>query len=66
LPPNEKHFPWGLWALLGVVAWVIAMIAVGLPIFIFLAPAAGVILGWLAGGLVYVLVGALSVFRARH
>lgn len=42
------------------------MVALGMPIYIFLAPAAGVILGWLVGGLVYLLLGALGVLRPHR
>jgi uncharacterized membrane protein HdeD (DUF308 family) len=50
---TEKRFPWGLWALIGAVAWLLAMVALGTPILAILAPVAGVLLGWIAGGIVY-------------
>jgi hypothetical protein len=50
---TEKRFPWGLWALIGAIAWLVAMVALGVPTLAFLAPVAGVILGWIVGAVVY-------------
>jgi hypothetical protein len=55
---TEKRFPWGLWALIGAVAWLVAMVALGTPILAILAPVAGVLLGWLVGGIVYLVVNS--------
>jgi hypothetical protein len=61
-----RRFPWGLWALLGVIGWIVAMVILGTPIYILLAPAAGVILGWVAGGIVFLLAGAVGSLRPRR
>jgi hypothetical protein len=54
---TERRFPWGLCALLGAVGWIIATVALGLPAaMFFLAPVAGVILGWIIGGIVFLVV----------
>jgi hypothetical protein len=66
LAQHEKRFPWGLCALLGAIAWVAAVVALGKPILVFLAPAAGVILGWIVGGLVFLLLGALRSLLPHH
>jgi Na+/proline symporter len=66
LPHDKRRFPWGLWALVGVIAWVAAMALLGTPIFIFLAPAAGVVLGWIVGGIVFLALGALRGLRPHH
>lgn len=59
-PARERPFRWGLWALGGIVVWIVAMVALGSPELAILAPAAGVVGGWLVGGIIYL---ALSPFR---
>jgi hypothetical protein len=49
----ERRFPWGVWALVGALAWAVAMVALGSPTLAILAPVFGVIAGWILGGLVY-------------
>lgn len=49
---TAKPFSWGLWALVGFVAWIVVMVAIGAPTLAIAAPAAGVLSGWLVGGLV--------------
>jgi hypothetical protein len=53
---TEKTFAWGRWALIGAIGWLVAMIALGTPVLGFLAPVAGVILGWVVGGIVYLVI----------
>jgi hypothetical protein len=53
----RRDFPWVRWLLIGCVGWVILMLLVGAPIGILLTPAFGPIVGWLAGGIVYLAVG---------
>lgn len=57
---SDKGVPWARWMLLGCLGWIILMIAVGTPIGLIFTPAAGPILGWLAGGAVYLLLGLLT------
>lgn len=60
---GDRRFPWGLWALAGVIAWIVAMVLLGTPVYAILAPALGVLSGWIVGGLVYVILGALGALR---
>jgi hypothetical protein len=56
---DETTFPWLRWLLIGCAGWVVLMILVGTPIGILLTPALGPIVGWLAGGILYLTVGIL-------
>jgi len=62
----DKPFPWGLWALVGFIGWIVVMLAIGLPTLTLAAPAAGVLCGWLAGGLVNLGRRALPTSRRRR
>jgi hypothetical protein len=53
---TKKRFPFGLWALIGAIGWLVAMVALGVPILAILAPVAGVISGWIVGGIVYLVI----------
>jgi len=48
------------WMVLGCIAWIVLMLTVGSPIGLLFTPAAGPILGWLAGGAAYLLLGILT------
>lgn len=57
---SDRSIPWLRWMALGCIGWVALMLTVGSPIGLLFTPAAGPILGWLLGGLVYLLVGILT------
>ncbi len=59
----DKPFPWGLWALVGFVGWIVLMLAIGAPTLTLAAPAAGVIGGWIIGGAVYLVLRALPISK---
>jgi ubiquinone/menaquinone biosynthesis C-methylase UbiE len=61
LSRGDRPFPWGLWALIGFVAWIVAVVAIGVPVLVLAAPAAGVLCGWLLGGLVRLALEVLPV-----
>jgi len=56
---TEKGFAWGRWALIGAIGWLVAMIAIGAPVLGFLAPVAGVIAGWIVGGVLYLVFSSV-------
>jgi hypothetical protein len=58
LPASSRGFPWLRWTLIGCVGWIVLMIAIGAPAGIIATPAAGPILGWLLGGIVFLITGA--------
>ena len=62
----ERKFPWGVWALVGAVAWAVAMVSLGPPIFAILAPVCGVIVGWAVGGVIYLVATSLTGERDRR
>ena len=46
--------------LLGCLGWIVLMLTVGSTIGLLATPAAGPILGWLLGGVQYLVVGVLT------
>jgi hypothetical protein len=57
---DKTRAPWLRWMLLGCLGWIVLMVAVGTPIGILITPAAGPLLGWLVGGIAYLIVGLLT------
>ncbi|HET6569868.1 MAG TPA: hypothetical protein VFG58_00055 [Solirubrobacterales bacterium] len=57
---SNREIPWLRWMLLGCIGWIALMLTVGSTIGLLATPAAGPILGWLLGGLQYLLVGVLT------
>jgi hypothetical protein len=57
---SDSRAPWVRWMLLGCLAWIVLMVAIGTPIGLLFTPAAGPILGWLGGGVAYLVVGLLT------
>jgi len=56
---SNREIPWLRWMLLGCLGWIVLMLTVGSPIGLLATPAAGPILGWLLGGIQYLVVGIL-------
>jgi hypothetical protein len=57
---RTRRAPWMRWMLLGCLGWIVLMVAVGTPIGILITPAAGPLLGWLVGGVTYLIIGLLT------
>jgi hypothetical protein len=59
-PSGSSDFPWLLWTLIGCAGWVVLMVAIGEPIGLLATPVGGPIGGWLVGGAIYLLAGAVT------
>lgn len=57
---DRGDFAWGRWTLIGCAAWVVLMLSIGEPIGLIATPVGGPIGGWLVGGIVYLVTGALT------
>ena len=57
---SDRGVPWLRWMALGCIGWIVLMLTVGSPIGLLATPAAGPILGWLLGGVQYLVVGIVT------
>ncbi|HEY7256570.1 MAG TPA: hypothetical protein VH476_07785 [Solirubrobacterales bacterium] len=57
---SSKGFSWLRWTVIGCAGWIVLMIALGAPAGIIATPAAGPIFGWLTGGAIFLITGAVT------